>query len=844
MPKFKKVTIIPVLPNSLSGLSEIAGNLWFSWSHKAFELFRKIDVHLWEKHKHNPKKLLNEVGRDKLEKLSKDRNFMVLLENVLREFREYISGGEDRIKNNYKIAYFSAEFGITEALPVYSGGLGVLSGDHIKSASDLNLNLIGVGLLYHKGYFQQRLDRDGWQQDFFRINDFVQMPIEEVKDKNGKNIIIVIDLLGKPLFLKAWKINVGRVSVYMLDSNIEKNSSSDRELTSQLYGGDKEFRLKQEIILGIGGVRLLQEVGFEPDVFHINEGHSAFALFERARIFMERFSLDIHEAFELVRKSSIFTTHTPVDAGNDDFVPDLITRYFSGYSKKLGLTIHQFIGLGRSESNNGNENFSMTIAAIRHCSFVNGVSLLHGNMAKKMWNHLWKDIPVEHTPVDSVTNGIHLSTWVSEEMNSLFLKHIGDEWYRMKNQEELKKNIKKISDKEIWDVRRARKKKLIDFVRVKLTEQHILKGGEPGKLREFKNALDPEYLTIGFARRFASYKRGDLIFRDRERLVKMLKDVSRPVRIIIAGKAHPQDKPGKEIIKRIIHFISSNGLEKEVVFLENYDMNIAKYMVQGVDLWLNNPIRLMEASGTSGMKAVVNGVLNFSILDGWWDEAYDGVSGWAIGSRDDITESDYRDELDIGSIFSILENEIIPEFYKRDSACIPVEWVKKIREAIVTLAPVFNTYRMVSEYNKKFYTEAGKRFAGYSKNNYAALKDFTTWKYKVEQRFSPVKIIDIKYKSNIKAGDKLRVEAYIIPGEMKPEELRVEVYYGKIDDNSGISDSGLFILDKLSSSGDGVFRFSGEVRCNVSGDIGFKIRITPFHPSMVCQTELNLVKWG
>ncbi|MEN8152453.1 MAG: alpha-glucan family phosphorylase [Acidobacteriota bacterium] len=843
MSEFKKITVSPGLPDNLSGLFDIADNLWFSWNHNAFNLFRRIENDLWRKYNHNPKKLLFKTGKDRFDKLSKDKDFLTSLESVLKEFKSYMNKGEGD-KNSFKIVYFSAEYGLAESLPVYSGGLGILSGDHIKSASDLNLDLTGIGLLYQKGYFQQRLNRDGWQQDFYRVNDFKQMPIEEVKGKDGENLFIEIELQGEPLFLKVWKVRVGRISVYMLDSNIDQNNSGNRELTSQLYGGDKEFRLKQEIILGIGGFRLLEKIGLEPDVLHINEGHSAFAIFERARIIREKFSLDIEEAIELVKKSSVFTTHTPVAAGNDDFEPDLISRYFSDYSGKLGLSIRQFIDLGRSKEGTGKGNFSMTIAAIRHCSFVNGVSLLHGEVARKMWNHLWKDIHVECTPLDSVTNGVHLKTWVSEEMNSIFLKHLGNEWHIVKNKKDFEKNVNKISDKEIWETRKISKKKLVGFVREKIVEQHIRRGGGPEKIRELKSALDSDYLTIGFARRFASYKRGDLIFRDVERLIKLLKDKERPVRIIVAGKAHPQDVPGKEIIKNIIDLVNSRGLEKEVVFLENYDMNIAKNMIQGVDLWLNNPVRLMEASGTSGMKAVINGVLNFSILDGWWDEAFDGISGWSIGNRENIKRGDYRDELDMDSLYSTLENKIIPEFYNRNEHGIPVGWVERIRMGINTLAPVFNTYRMVSEYNERFYKRAGVGFKGLAENNYKGLKEFVLWKKYVGKRFNSVRINEIKYKNNIKSGENLKVEAEIKTGDMKPEELRVNVYYGEMDGNSGVVKPELFSLDKISSSGEGIFIFSGEVGCEVSGEVGFKIRVTPFHPSMIHQTELNLVKWG
>lgn len=846
MSEFKRFNVIPVLPDELSSLTSISKNLWYCWNHDAITLFRNIDPELWHNSNHNPVRVLKEVDQGRLNELSGDSEYLALLKKVEDKISKYISESKNSGKNDHIIAYFSAEYGLTEGIPVYSGGLGVLSGDHIKSASDLNLNLTGIGLLYQEGYFQQRLDKNGWQQDFYRVNDFSSMPVHEVFVSEGKPLTVKVLIAENPVWLKVWRIDVGRVKLYMLDSNIEKNSESDKKLTAHLYGGDREHRLKQEIVLGIGGMRVFKELGLEPDAIHVNEGHSAFALFERALQFAEKYSLGIEEALELTGKSAIFTTHTPVAAGNDEFSPELIKKYFTGYSHKLGISVDEFIDLGKDPGNKHSSDFSMTVAAIRNSSYVNGVSELHGDVAGRMWNHLWVETPVEHTPVRSITNGIHIQSWISREMKDLLDNSLGDDWPCRKGNGELSDRIGNLPSEGLWNIKKIRKDKLINYVRRKVNDQYRDKGIFNRTSRDLNNILDPEALTIGFARRFASYKRGDLIFRDIDRLKKLLFDTDRPVQIIIAGKAHPQDNPGKEIIKRISGLINSDNIGSRVVFLENYNINIARYLVQGVDLWLNNPVRLFEASGTSGMKAVVNGVLNLSILDGWWDEGYNGENGWVVGERIPIEDPRFRDEVESDSLYSVLENEIVPMFFNRDQNGIPTEWLEMVKKSIATLAPRFNTYRMVSDYNEMFYKNAVENFKKFKNNNFTPLKDFTAWKVNIKKSFKNINIKDISYtdKLNFSVGEKMKIDVVADLGTIDPEDVKVEVYFGRIERDDRLKSSELLLLDHVEVHGGEGTLFSGNITCRTTGNLGFKIRITPRHEFLVNSMEMNLVKWG
>lgn len=845
---FKTFKVVPDVPEKLKGLYDIAYNVWLTWYPDAIRLFWRMDAELWNKSQHNPVKVLGEVSQTRLEELANDEAYVVEVERVHKKLEDYLSSIKKHSSEEREcsIAYFSLEYGLTEALPIYSGGLGVLSGDHIKAASDIGLNLTGIGLLYQTGYFQQYLNRDGWQQDFYKTNDFHNMQVMELKGEGGRAVELELDLPGRTVWLKIWKLMVGRITIYFMDSNIDKNSGPDRKLTAQLYGGDREMRLQQEIILGIGGVKLLDRLGIHADVIHMNEGHSSFAIFERSRLLMEKHSLSFAHALEITRKTGVFTTHTPVPAGNDEFHPDLIRKYFKDYTGKLGISVDTFLGFGRVNPRDNTENFSMPVTAIRYSAYVNGVSKLHAEVAKKMWNHLWTDVPEEHIPIRPITNGVHLPTWLSFGMAELLRRYLGDRWQEKQDSKGLWERIHKIPDPELWQVHAGRRRRLVYFIRERLQKQLMDKGASGQAIDEAREALNPEALTIGFARRFATYKRGDLIFRDIHRLIRILNNPERPVQIVMAGKAHPQDHAGKEIIKNIIHRINNNNLIKKIVFVEDYDMNVARHMVQGVDVWLNNPLRPHEASGTSGMKASANGVLNLSVLDGWWDEAYDYTNGWAIGSGETFNDRNYQDEVESKDIYSILENAIVPMFYDRGHDGLPRQWIKMMRNSFVSIVSYFNTHRMVKEYYETFYRAAGDNYATLSESDFSRVKELTAWKEKAGKEFHNIKVerIDFDETKTYRIRDKIKVEADVFLGNLKPDDVSVDVYYGNLSPSGDrLNQSAVEHLGDVRPAGSGRYVFSGLLMCRGTGNFGFKIRITPSHPLIIDPYEMNMVIW-
>lgn len=843
----KKFKVIPNVPEKLLPLYEIAVNIWLCWNPSAIKLFIRMDQDLWDKTKHNPIKMLGEISQERLEELANDEGYIVEVRWVHESLQNYLNFKSKSSSNSPCIAYFSLEYGLTEALPIYSGGLGVLAGDHIKSSSDHGINLTGIGLLYQLGYFRQYLNQDGWQQDFYDVNDFHNMPLQEAKTPDGLPIIIDIRLPGRTIFLNVWKLLVGRVTIYLLDTNNDKNNDYDRKLTAQLYGGDRELRLQQEIILGMGGVCLLDFLKIPVEVIHMNEGHSSFAVFERIRLFMRKNSLSFYQAMEISRKSSIFTTHTPVPAGNDEFLPDLIRKYFHEYAAEVGISMDEFLSFGRINPDNHHENFSMPVLAIKYSSFVNGVSQLHAAVARKMWKNLWQNVPEEHIPILGITNGVHLSSWLSFELHELFRRYLGDNWRERQDQKELWQRIHNIPDPELWRVHSVRRRRLIYFLRDRLQKQLSEKGASQILLEEAREALDPETLTIGFARRFATYKRGNLIFRDIKRLMDLLENSNQPVQFIFAGKAHPQDHAGKEIIKDIIHHINARRLIKHVVFIEDYDMNVARYMVQGVDVWLNNPLRPHEASGTSGMKAAANGVLNLSILDGWWDEAYNinVANGWTIGSREAFTDRQYQDEVESRAIYSIIENDIIPMFYHSRTDGIPREWIKMMKNAFVSVVSYFNTHRMIKEYTEKFYNAAGRNFNLLSENQFKHTRELVDWKNHTRNLFYNIRIGDIHYDTNrvYKMNDQVHITIDVFTGELHPDDIKVDIYYGNMGEDFELTRTHIKNLQDVTPMGNNVFRFSGHLECRKTGNFGFKVRVTPHHPLIMNPYEMNMVIW-
>jgi glycogen phosphorylase len=700
------------LPRRINRLGELAYNFWWTWQPNAMRLFSRIDNDLWERLSHNPILLLRQVERALINEVAQDNEYLALYDRVFSEFDEYLQDSSTWSTKvhpelgNHPIAYFSMEFGLHETLPIYSGGLGVLSGDHLKESSDLGLPLVAVSLMYGEGFFSQRISEDGWQEALNNPLDFEDLLVLPVLNEDGTPLTISVEMPNRAVDLRLWEARVGRVPLFLMDSNVESNAPDDRILTARLYWSDLDRRIMQELVLGVGGVRALRALGYNPTVWHMNEGHAAFLILERAReqIASGR-SLD--EALEQIRKEHVFTTHTPVPAGNDEFPLWLIDKYLSALWPKLGLTRDQFVDLARNQQSWG-ESFSMGVLALRYSNGRNAVSELHGHVARQMWQFLWEDKEVDDVPITYVTNGVHTATWMARRLRVLFEAYLGQDWMLKLDDPELLEKIGDIPNEELWAVRTHLKRKL-SFRMQEWARSRWAEGGfHPVQVIAAGALIDPYVLTIGVARRFATYKRANLILRDVNRLLDIINRPNMPVQIVFAGKAHPADEPGKQLIQQIYRSVKKAETNGRLVFLEDYDMNVARYLVQGVDVWLNTPRRPMEASGTSGMKAALNGVLNFSVLDGWWREAYNGHNGWAIGEDKDIEASDAQDQIDSLSLYSILENEIVPLFYARDANWVPLDWTDRIKNNMRTIIPQFGTRRMLKEYVERLYIPAVK----------------------------------------------------------------------------------------------------------------------------------------
>jgi len=703
---------IPALPESINRLSELAYNIWWAWNYDALELFSRLDENLWEEVARNPVKMLLNLKKDNLEQAAADPSYLASYQEVMAKFDDYINPASTWFSRNYPdhtqqtIAYFSAEFGLHESLPIYAGGLGILSGDHCKSASDLGIPFIGIGLLYRQGYFSQQINLEGWQEPIYTPHNFHEMAMRELKDEQGNDLIISVALPGREVLVKLWKIQVGRIPLYLLDTDIEGNSPEDRKITSGLYGGNLDTRIAQEILLGIAGVRALRKIGINPDVWHMNEGHTAFLLLERARELVEKGD-SFHAAWAKLKNTSIFTTHTPVPAGHDAFSWEMMDHYFWDYRSQLGISREDFMRLALDSNN----MFNMTVLAMKASSWINGVSKLHGKVTRRMWWTLWPDTPEEERPVTHITNGIHTTTWLAPELSQVYDQYLPSDWRERIEDRQMWETIEDIPAEKLWNAHHQLKSKMINRIRTRIRSQRERHGELPDYIEEALSLLDPNALTIGFARRFATYKRATLIFSDMHRLYNILNNSAKPVQIIFAGKAHPADRPGQEFIKRIYEISKQEGFKSRIIMLEDYNIRVARYLLQGVDIWLNNPRRPQEASGTSGQKAGANGVLNFSILDGWWCEGYNGYNGWPIGNEWEYCSHEEQDAADVHSIYTTLEQTIIPLYYHQDKNGIPHRWVDRMKEAMKTIAPDFSTQRMVQDYTTKFYVPAAQNAA-------------------------------------------------------------------------------------------------------------------------------------
>jgi starch phosphorylase len=886
-------TVLPHLPQRLGALQKLAYNMWWCWNHEAVTLFRRIDPDLFETLDHSPVKLLGAIDPARTEQLLQDDAFLAQMDRVEEAFNDYMAAptwyqenfgsrrrngsvdGADPTSHTapeaMRIAYFSAEFGLHESIPVYSGGLGVLSGDHLKSASDLGLPLIGVGLMYREGYFRQYLTVDGWQQERYPENDFFNLPLIPETKPDGTPLTVSLLMPGREVHLRIWRIQVGRVPLYLLDTNIPQNTPEDRTITARLYGGDHDMRIRQEMVLGIGGVRALRALGKPPTVCHMNEGHSAFCGLERIRTLMELTHLDFAAAREAVAAGTVFTTHTPVPAGNDVFAPHLVEHYFAPYLPAFKIDRHEFLALGRQNPHDHNEPFGMTVLAIRLSNAANGVSRLHGTVSRKMWKGLWPELPETEIPIHSITNGIHILSWVSGDMRQLYDRYLGTQWDgrppALEDKETRKpgdketdparssvslssaswKRVETIPDAELWRTHERRRERLVAFARLRLRQQLKNRGALPTEIARADEVLDPEALTIGFARRFATYKRATLIFRNLDRLAAIINNKDRPVQFVYAGKAHPKDHAGKELVAEILQFARRPEFRRRIVFLEDYEMNVARYLVQGVDVWLNNPRRPLEASGTSGMKVSANGGLNLSILDGWWVEGYAGDNGWAIGAGEEYTDLTYQDDVESRAVYDLLEQEIVPLFYTRTSDGLPRGWLRMMKRSMSTLCPFFNTGRMVAEYLTTCYVPAAQRFLRLTTDNLQKANALAHWRRSLIRGWQQVKVegVEANGADPMHVGSQLEVTARVQLGSFSPQDVEVQLFHGPVDSFGEIPRPQTVTMSHNGAPQQGnTWVFHGAIPCRSSGQHGFLVRVLPHHEDLANPYEPGLVCWG
>ncbi|MDP8204683.1 MAG: alpha-glucan family phosphorylase [Candidatus Tenebribacter mawsonii] len=827
---FKNFYVKPKLPENLAPLSELTENLWSTWNPDAYKLFSRIDPILFRKFNHNPVKLIQKVPAEKFQKLSKESGFINELNRVYKQFISYKNytgyyqenGERKEFDDDFKIAYFSMEFGLHESLPIYSGGLGILSGDHLKAASDMGLPLTGFGLLYRYGYFSQKIDLNGKQTEIYDENEWYSKPIRKITNKNGEDLVIKIRICGEIIYLKVWEIQVGNISLYLLDTDITRNKIQNRRITDHLYVSDRKMRLLQEIVLAFGSLKLIEELGMQPTVYHLNEGHSAFLIIKRLNDLMNSKGFSFDMAREFIRLSTIFTTHTPVPAGNEAFDLTLVQKYLEEDIKALNMSFEQFADLAKTSTGT---DFSLSVLAIQFAKHINGVSKLHSIVSKEMWHPIYPNIYEDEMPIDAITNGVHIHTWISRQMSRLFDRYIGADHEHSADEENVWKNILFIPDIEIWEAHQQRKEQMITFIKNRKHESLIYKSTEISKGEKIQNALSPNKLIIGFARRFASYKRANLILKDKERLLRMIQDPDRPIQFVFAGKAHPADDLGKSMIKELIDFAKENQVEDSFIFVEDYNMNVARHIVQGVDVWLNNPIKPKEASGTSGMKAGMNGVLNLSVLDGWWPECYNPENGWSITAGSEQIDAEIRDQLDANEIYDIMENEIAPTYYNRDKNRIPVQWIKMMKHSIYDVGRGFNMHRMLREYLDKFYLPISKDVKKISSNNYQYLKHLMEIKSKLQKNWQKVKFVNgetnIQDFETISCGDEIEVNTEINLDGLDKDLLKVEMFI--INDDNIFN---VYELNMIKQEKD-VATYSGKFIVKGSGKQSYNLRIRP-----------------
>ena len=850
---FNKITVKPQLPTRIDKLLEIANNLWWSWNTDYLKLFKKIDIDLWERVDKNPIKFLKLVSQEKLEEVANNAEFLKSYDEVKSNFENYMKSKNTWFSKNYSenkndlIAYFSAEYGLDRILSIYSGGLGMLSGDHLKTASDMGLPFVAVGLLYKKGFFDQKISGDGKQIEEYHMADLDNLPIQAVKNNAGKDLIVSVKMPNGELYLKAWQLNIGRIKLYLLDSDISENIEEYRGITANLYGGNQEMRIQQEIVLGMAGIKLLNSLKLEPTVYHMNEGHSAFLILELMKNIIKEKKVSKEIAEEIVSSKTVFTTHTPVPAGNDIFPVNLVEKYFDGYWKELGISKEEFLKLGMKPGDDPNKDgFNMGILALKFSGRKNGVSKLHGAVSRELFGDVWPNIAPNESPIDYVTNGIHTCTWLAPGLKRLYNKYLKPYWQDDIQNDNTWKGIFNIPNEELWKVHQERKEKLIDVAKKNITNRLRNYNYSYETINQIIDGFDPNVLTIGFSRRFATYKRATLIFRDIERLTQILNNSQRPVQIVFAGKAHPSDQAGKDLIKHI-HDISMKPQFKGKIFLlENYNMALSKYLISGVDVWLNTPRRPMEASGTSGQKASVNGVINFSVLDGWWAEGYNQKNGWIIGSNAEYSSYDEQDKADSESLYNTLENKIIPMYYDRNEKGIPEKWIETMKHSIASTGGRYSTSRMLEDYTSKFYIPLANLYNKYY-TDLTAVTEFNEWKNSLYANWNDIEITQEKENLDnitIDAGNQIEVKAKVKLPNIPVESIEAQVYYGQILEN-GIVDNITIIPMKLINKDEEKkeYEYAATINLATGGDYGYTFRVMPKNKMILDAANLDLVNW-
>ena len=849
---FNKITVNPQLPKRINRLTEISNNLWWSWNTEFLRLLKRIDEDLWETCDKNPVKFLKQVSQEKLEEAEDDTSFLREYDKIVDNFDSYMESKDTWFSQKYPdnqndlIAYFSAEYGLDQTIAIYSGGLGILSGDHLKSASDLGIPLVAVGLMYKNGYFHQKIDKNGVQHPEYKDLNMSDLPIKTVKDNEGNDFITYIKFPKRKIYLKVWEIDVGRVKLYLLDSDIDKNNVEDRDTTARLYGGDQEMRIRQEIILGMGGVNALKKLGYNPTVYHMNEGHSAFLNLELIKDTIRDREVSFEIARDIVSSKTVFTTHTPVPAGNDIFPIALVEKYFKDFWPRLGLTREEFLKLGMKPVENLEHGFNMGILALKIAGKKNGVSKLHGEVSRELFADVWPHIAPSESPITYVTNGIHTCTWLAPKLKDLYNKYLIPYWQDNIYDDDVWKKINNIPDEKLWEVHMERKRKLIALIKENLSTRLRREGVSYDAVSEAIANLHPETLMIGFARRFATYKRATLIFKDLERITQILNNSNKPVIIIFAGKAHPADKEGSDLIKYIHEVSMMPQFKGKIFILENYSIEISRYLVSGVDVWLNNPRRPMEASGTSGQKASVNGVVNFSVLDGWWAEGYNQKNGWTIGTNAEYPSYEEQDLADSKSMYDTLENKIIPAYYNKDKNGISKVWMQYMKNSIMSTGGKYSTSRMLVDYTNKLYMPLCNLTKKYY-TNLDLVSEYNAWKHSIASNWKDIQIEQEQTNADnitIDAGNQIEVKCTVSLPNIDVKHIKVEVYYGKFLEDGTIQDVRIIQMKCDGKDEENKkYHYTAKIDFVSGGNYGYTFRVMPQHEMLLDSENLDLVKW-